>query len=225
MKREPDLNSFLEDVKNHEMFVKLDQGIYRHLVFHQQKHQFLHRFEIVTTPSRLMITGDMGTWVFSRLPDMFEFFREPGYTTNVDYWAEKLQNGSSGGRRGCKEYDGDAYKERILEEVDHYDLGPEDKAKVLEEIEQLDFYDKYSIFSSINEFEVDLEDEEDEYVPTRELIKQSYLDRRRRRTFRFSDIWEIETEVYSYHFIWCCYAIAWAIQQYDKSKESNDNGN
>jgi hypothetical protein len=37
--------------------------------------------------------------------------------------------------------------------------------------------------------------------------------------FEFSDPWEIDGEDYTYHFIWCLFAIVWAIQQYDAAKE------
>lgn len=38
--------------------------------------------------------------------------------------------------------------------------------------------------------------------------------------FEFSDSWEWECRDYTYHFIWCCYAIAWAVNKYDLSRKS-----
>ena len=32
----------------------------------------------------------------------------------------------------------------------------------------------------------------------------------------FSDWWEVDTDDYSFRFLWCCYALAWGVQQYDE---------
>jgi hypothetical protein len=31
----------------------------------------------------------------------------------------------------------------------------------------------------------------------------------------FNDFWEVNNRAYTFAFLWCCYAISWAIQQYD----------
>lgn len=180
---------FLKDVAKHQMLVKLDQGVYRHIVFEKPKHSYLHRFEIVTTPWRLMITGDMGTWVFARLEDMFQFFRTDKGGVNLSYWAEKLQNGARGTSSAAKVYDGDTYRARLIESLDDYDLTKAKRASIIRELKQLDFNDEHWILHEINGFEHD--------------------------GFKFQDAWEIDMTVYSYHFTWCCYAIAWAIQRWD----------
>ena len=33
--------------------------------------------------------------------------------------------------------------------------------------------------------------------------------------YRLSDFWEVNLYQYTYHFVWCCYAIVWGIHQYD----------
>lgn len=33
--------------------------------------------------------------------------------------------------------------------------------------------------------------------------------------FRFTDFWEVDSTEYTFRFIWCCYALAWGIRQYD----------
>lgn len=180
---------FLQDVANHEMFIKLDQGVYRHIVFQCPKNSFLYRFEIVTTPWRLMITGDMGTWVFARLDDMFEFFRTDSGKINQSYWAEKLQNGTHGCSDAAKVYDGDTYKARVLESLDNYDLSAAMKRGIRRELQQWDFGDEHWIISHLQDFSFN--------------------------GFQFQDIWEIDMKTYSFHFVWCCYAIAWAIQKWD----------
>ncbi len=180
---------FLKDVAKHQMFVKLDQGVYRHIVFQQPERSYVHRFEIVTTPWRLMITGDMGTWVFARLEDMFEFFRTDKGSVNLSYWAEKLLNGAHGTSSAGKVYDGDTYRTRLIDSLDGYSLTKAKRAAIIREMKRLDFNDEHWILHQINEFEHD--------------------------GFTFEDVWEIDMTVYSYHFTWCCYAIAWAIQKWD----------
>ena len=36
--------------------------------------------------------------------------------------------------------------------------------------------------------------------------------------FEFRDFWEVDCTEFSHRFIWCCYALAWGIEQYDNSK-------
>lgn len=207
MRRELTPEVFLKDVAEHEMTVLLDQGLYRHLMFQAKKNSWNHWFEIVTYPNKLVLSGDMGTWVFSRVEDMLTFFRSDEMRINLSYWSEKLQNGTSGGRDDAKEYDGDYYKQNILDHLDGYDLEPEKKSKVIEELNSLDFHDQYEIISQIRDFEVDLEDDGDyDYRSPR----------KKRETFSFQDVWEIGMKTYSLRFVWCCYAIVWGIQQWDK---------
>ena len=85
---------FAKDVADHQMTVLMDIGVYRHLMF-KKPDRSEHWFEIVTTPGMLVIRGDMETWVFSRIPDMFNFFRGKDGEINADYWQEKLLAGRS----------------------------------------------------------------------------------------------------------------------------------
>lgn len=208
---------FKADVVNHKMDVLLDNGVYRHLVFSQPKNGWHHRFDLVTYPGYLVISGDMSCWVFSRVDDMFQFFRSDDGRINPGYWSEKIQNGASGGRDEGREYDGEAYKAALIEHLDGYDLSDDHKAAVIEELDQLDFCDEFSIFSQINDFEVYL-DEPDPEIPIRELARNAYSRPRKRKSFTFQDVWEISSKVFSYHFLWCCHAIAWGINRYDESK-------
>lgn len=194
-------SQFLKDVANHQISVRLDEGVYRHIVFEQPTHSYLHRFEIITTPWRLMITGDMGTWVFARLEDMFEFFRAKGGGVNLGYWAEKLQNGVHGGSSAAKVYDGDVLRAQLIksldgyESIDGYGLTKAKRAAIIRELKEMDFDDEHWIMHQISDFQHD--------------------------GFRFQDIWEIDATVYSYHFTWCCYAIAWAIERYDAANRAD----
>lgn len=205
---------FKADVLSHKMEVLMDNGVYRHLSFRQPKNSWHHRFDLVTYPGYLVISGDMGCWVFSRVNDMFQFFRSSDGRINPGYWSEKIQNGSSGGRDDAKEYDGDYYKAALIEHLDGYDLEEHQKKQILDELDGLEFGDQFSIYSHIQDFEVFFDEPETE-LPISELAKRPYSPPRKRESFTFQDVWEISSKVYSYHFLWCCHAIAWGIQQYD----------
>lgn len=192
MKRptEPTHETFLKDVANHEMDVKLDQGVYRHIVFSQPMHRFLYRFELITTPGLLVIHGDMETWAFSRVDDMFTFFRGELGKINCSYWAEKLQ----AGRTNAKRFDGEYFKDCLIDSLDGYDLEGEKRAKVIEELNEIEWCDDESW--------------------TRRQVDGIEAD-----GFKFQDTYEISGKRYTYHFVWCLYAIVWGIAQYDASKE------
>ena len=192
--KQPTLQSFLKDVKNHRIDVKMDNGVYRHIVFSQPEHNFLNRFELITTPWRLMITGDMGTWVFARLEDMFNFFRSPNGSINTGYWSEKLQNGVHGCSKEAKVYDGDTYRQRLIDSLENYTLTQKKRAAIVSALKMQDFDDEHWLMQQISEFECE--------------------------GFRFQDVWEVGMAVYAYHFVGGCYAIAWGINQYDEWRAS-----
>lgn len=75
-------------VKNHVMTIELDQDIHRSILFKIPNDSELY-FRINTWAGHLSISGDVGTYVFSRLDDMFEFFRDK--PVNLNYWSEKLE--------------------------------------------------------------------------------------------------------------------------------------
>ena len=86
---------FLRDIAQHQMTILRDDGVYRHLRF--QVPGTPHRqFDLVTWPGYLAYTGDMGAYVFTRVHDMFKFFRRElqSYDMDMHYWAEKCEAAS-----------------------------------------------------------------------------------------------------------------------------------
>ena len=87
---------FLSDIANHQMTVIRDDVVGRHIRFRRPS-TICYGFDLITWPGHLCITGDLGTYVFQRLVDMFEFFRaDPFYADrhpkqqlfiNAGYWA------------------------------------------------------------------------------------------------------------------------------------------
>lgn len=213
-RREPTKEQFLKDVSAHRMGLPLNEGIYRHLRFKQPDSSNMW-FDIVTWPGFLTISGDMGTWTFSRLPDMFQFFRDSKLRINESYWAEKLQHGSCGGREGATVWDQDAFQDHLLGQLSHYDFTPKKLAEltaaVKEEIFQRHDGDgAHMMRNAAYEFTYEFEEDRD---------GRGYLEKiRSPRTvekFQFEGMDLPSGMVYSYHFTWCLYAIVWGIAKYD----------
>lgn len=105
---------FRADTAKHEMTVLHDDGLYRHLRFKDPKNGF-YWFDLVTWPGHLSFTGDMDGYAFSRVEDMFAFFRQrPGnHGINPQYWAEKVVSG----RESLKVYGEDLFKQQVAEDL------------------------------------------------------------------------------------------------------------
>jgi hypothetical protein len=195
------MKPFDEAISDHQMEVVKDDGVHRHLKFRRPE-SITYWFEIVTWPGVLCINGDMGTYVFSRVHDMFEFFRNEHI--NPSYWSEKLRAFNK--NTGVKEFDQEQFEERVKEHFEAYWDGGESDAKdeCWEEIESsvLKYFDsEWEAYNAVHEFEF------------------RYNSRYQTGTavFTFKDFFDGGgTESYTPHFLWCLNAIVWGIKQYDK---------
>lgn len=106
---------FRRDTADHEMTVLHGDGLYRHLRFRDPTSSFSW-FDLITWPHNLAINGGMGSYAFSRMEDMFEFFR--GGDINPGYWAEKLR---AAGQDGVKSYSEDRFRQIVTEHVEEAD--------------------------------------------------------------------------------------------------------
>lgn len=184
---------FLKDIATHEMVVANNDGIYRHLQFRKPQARD-HWLDIVTYPGVLVINGDMGCWVFSRVEDMFTFFRREDLEINASYWSEKLQNGVSGGSSEAKEFSAEFFKEDVIGRLVNWDLTPEEMDDVKDALEDEVFTDEEDLYGQFEHY--------------RKLYEFDY------GGVRFNC--EIPDGMeYKYHFLWCLYAIVWGIQRYD----------
>jgi hypothetical protein len=202
---------FQEDVKNHRMKVLHDDGVYRHLEFSDGS--FKHRFYLTTWPGHLCVTGDMGSYLFSRIPDMFEFFR--GCKPNYSYWHEKVL--AQDRNTPVKEFSKEAFKENvedikneaikgIIREFEEVGTDPSDTCEIVGKIfdhfiEELDCESISSYEYAYNFMEEYLEYKDEDGT------LGSYL----------QGFWSegCNCEEYSYWFTWCCNVIPWAIAVYD----------
>lgn len=221
----PTQEVFLKDVATHEMKILLDNGVYRHLRFEGPRNN-ISWFEIITWPGTLAYHGDMGTFVFSRLTDMFEFFRtdfaDGTLRINRSYWGEKLQAVDRDGRKGShRRFSEDKLKAHVEEIVaewvkdspEEYDSDEEDIALHRKEFEEAlrEAIEEqvYSYLDSEYEAHAALRDFSFEYQHPAKVKPSKY---------EFTDTWDWNLEDYTYRFTWCCYALAWAITKYDEFK-------
>ena len=194
---QPTLEKFLDDVKNHELTIHQNNGVYRHLTFSKigDCHQC---FNITTFPDHLVITGDMGTLVFSRLHDMFNFFRSDDLRINPDYWAEKIQSTTHEAQiASYSKFDLEQAKKNAQEYLNTYledndDLSEEDRTLLLED------------------FELEILRSEDEYEIVEAISNFNFKD------FEFDEFRMDDCSVYTYSYIWLCYAIVWGIKKFDE---------
>lgn len=187
---------FLNDVKNHSLKIIKDDGLYRHIRCSKKDSSDM-LFDIVTWTGKLAYTGDMGSFMFSRVEDMFTFFRSDKLRINTGYWAEKVIAESIFGK-GIREFSVEAFRECVLDHVEYW-LDLEEDAEMPEEIKEeidclLHTSDEYESVEAIRSFQ------------------SGKID--------FSDFWECSFNRKTWYYVWCCYAIVWAINEYDKLKES-----
>jgi len=198
---------FKADIANHQMTILKDDGVYRDITF-RHPNTINQSFTITTWPGHLCFSGDMGTFVFQRLTDMFEFFRQPE-TQNISwgYWAEKCV--ASDKYDGVTEFDSQAFRTEVREWFDEYTIDWSRNDPLLtmlwEKIEGdvLHYADdgEYPALSALHNF----------------TWESSGIG----ECFSFQD-WESNCDVYTFRFTWCCLAIRWAINTYDTFSAPNN---
>lgn len=189
---------FLKDVTEHQMTILRDEGLCRHIRF---KNPSTMSFDLITWPGYLCYTGDMGTYVFRRLEDMFQFFRsshpcqsneDMQLSINPSYWAEKLE--AVDRVDGPREYSPDKFREYFVWWMNDNEASTE----LQEEIED-----------SILAYAEDGPEE----------ARKAAMEFEYEGEYLFPNFWEISIETYTFRYLWCCYAMVWGISQYDKIKE------
>ncbi|MDD2664417.1 MAG: hypothetical protein PHD19_11755 [Dechloromonas sp.] len=211
---------FLKDVAEHEMIVIRDDGVHRHIRFQKPGTYCMH-FDLITWPGYLCYTGDMGTYVFSRLDDMFEFFRtdrehqrlRDGRTLaiNPGYWGEKLQAVERCGDDGrYREFSEDKFARAVIGDLVEW---VRSHAYETTKEERRELWD--AVVSDV----IGADGDSGGY--RKQCAAHDFNHRVNRRVeFYFQDFWENNVMDYTHGFIWCCYALAWGVAKYDEAKGS-----
>jgi hypothetical protein len=202
---------FARDTATHRMTILHDDGLYRHLRFtamhlcndaEWRAANGFYWFDLITWPGSLTINGGCGTYTFSRITDMFEFFRSR-YGINPQYWAEKVQ-----GETKVKSYSEEQFRQQVKEAVTEAEGECPGVSAAVEEkfygvLAEWDITYEDGARRALGEFSF-YKDESDRYAPRKEP------------DFRFCDAWEWDFTDWDWTFLWCCHAIQWGIGQHDK---------
>ena len=224
---------FLEDIGRHQMTVIQDSEERRHLRF-KSPGTTINYFDLITWAGHLCFTGDHGTYVFSRVQDMFEFFRSTRkyalaapltLDINPPYWSEKVLSQDVHGkveeyspamfRRNVQEYFNNRFADQIAETADLTCAQQEGVAG--DEFDQSDI-DRITTHAEKraaiwSEIEDDVLSQADYEHRAQDAAHEFIHD-----GFEFVDFHEYRCRDYSARFIWCCHALVWGIAQYDAHK-------
>lgn len=202
MKREDILKQFRKDVARHEMHVIRDDGLDRHIRFIKPDSNTYY-FDLITWKGHLCYTGDMGTFVFWRVDDMFTFFRSKDITrVDVRYWAEKVI--AEDMPTGVMEYS----PEKFRDEVEHWFAT---YSEDMDEEEREILHDRLAdeVLGYAND---------GEYAAMEAAMNFEYQD-----GLFLCNFWESNPRVFTYRFLWCCLALPWAISVYDEAKKAAES--
>ena len=113
MSRYPQIAArFAADIAQHEMTVKHEDGLYRHLRFMNPEQGSFGAFELITWPYNLVVkTGWTFHFDIDATEDMFDLFRRTALTGQINphYWSEKVR----AGRDEVEGFEPDLFKAEI----------------------------------------------------------------------------------------------------------------
>jgi len=190
------------DLARHKMTIIHEKGVHRTLRFARPGSSSLHFF-IATWPGHLAISGDVEDYIFSRLPDMFDFFRgHPSRDIDYRYWAEKCVAAPSRSPGGCMSFDEELWDEAIRSEMSAH-------------LSRFDWHDKRQIvFEAKHGWKQILETTPNDAREAVELAMSWECPVSGETPF--GEFWEHRLESPSHWFRWTCHAIRWAIRRYDQ---------
>jgi len=144
---------------------------------------------------------------------MFEFFvdtfNKEKLEINPGYWSEKLV--ATDRVSGVTEFSPTRFSQAVKDHFDNFwEDGDEDSRLKKECWEQIE---EEVLANDLGSSERDAIEAYDRATQFR-YDKDGFC-------FEFTDFWEVSCNEYTFRYIWCCYAIVWAIQQYNKGKEES----
>ncbi len=168
----------------------------------------------------------MGTFVFRRLHDMFVFFRtdQEHYdrtgradqlAINPSYWAEKLRAPAP---RDAQEYCADSFRQHVQEAFDSWKESnqPDDDEWTTDADRRRFEEQRDALWAALKEDVMSYAD--DGSIRAYDAARDFDFHFDEVPGFNLEDCWEWDCRVFKFDFLWNCYAIAWAIKQYDKAQ-------
>lgn len=220
---------------NHELTIEHDDGVFRSLFCGQPSTSNYH-FRIVTWPGHLAISGDIGTFVWSRTRDMFEFFATADdwagmpLKINAGYWAEKLQASDTHGG-GCGNTPRSSVQYETLDvawikkqavrrfrEISLSNFRPNDGHLLSGRMSA--WQDLRNVLESLSE-----DDSVEDAIRMIGEWSPDTFDRadswtRRDPLFDYDEYSDFINREYDFTYLVCCFAVVWAIKRYAQVKQS-----
>lgn len=193
MNTAPTQELFERDIAEHVATIEHDDGVFRRVKCAKPGTN-VYAFNVVTWPGHLCIEGDMGTFVFSRLRDMFGFFRSgDAGGINPSYWEEKCTASDTSG--SIRKFDGEVAMRSLRDDCDTWDDRHPQSAK--------------------DDFLAAAQAHIDNGCDTRGMYEFLYNYDGDGPPIDVCDFGSGAFESFSSRYVWCCRAIVWAIAQYD----------
>jgi hypothetical protein len=182
---------FARETRNHQLEVRHDDGLYRHLVLADPSGGF-YRFDLLTWPHNVFLRGDGFSFGFSIYPtkDIFDVFRgSRSGGINPSYWQEKVTAGR------VRDWSEGLFRAWVLDEA----AKNENRHPGLVEAvgKQILHSDEHSI----------------EYQGTAEYALAQF--RHGGFRLRFPNDWEKDFEDYSWEYLFACHAVLFGIDRWD----------
>jgi len=194
---------FKRDTAKHEMTVMFEQGLYRHLRFEAPDGSG-YRFDLHTSPNRLMFHGEVGTYVFSVWPteDMFDLFRRSsiGDRPNFGYWHEKLVADGE----AAIQFSNDLFDKQVAKEL----------AKAEEFFPGVTAAWQEKTEGFLAEYNTECEETAREALASFEYLPEGQYGEAWR--FRYTADWNLDD--YDWRYLWACHAGLWGANQYCAAK-------
>lgn len=187
---------FLANVANHKIQVVNDDGVNRHIIM--SSGSFNMKYHVTTWPWYLCFSGDMGCFVFSRLEDNFDFFRQDKLTINPGYWHEKLTAIDS--CDGSRQYSPALFADAVKQHFDDNFSIADDATKAV-------------VWKQIRDDVISWSDDGYDRAITAASNFSSG------DGFCFENFYPDCME-YTFRYIWCLYAIVYTISEYDALKNA-----
>lgn len=178
--------SFLDSIQEHQLTI-LENSENVKCFKMAKPHTIAMSFTVIYADNKVIITGDMGHYVFGYLSNPYDFFLSES-TLNASYIAQKVISQDT--VRPVQKYDSVVAEQEIRRAIHEYadfDLSKE----LYESLENLDFESEHEV----EHWLYSLEDK------ARDV---------------FDEVSMSDFTVLSDNFSWCIQAIAWATREFDK---------